>query len=618
MKNLFVYSSIFFLVLNLALVNISAETDEASTEIQKQKDECAKSPNKAWDTARNRCMITEESKAQKNSDTAAGKECLNITDLEKRKACFLDYANKNADVSKNVAGESGTRGLERGVTTAYSVLSMIQMFGSGSASNCTSKTIFGITSMAGTLTDLYMKVQVKKKLKSLQDKYSVDLQTNAYDAQVKALEYLKDEQIELKDIANQEKKRNMVMMSGYAAAAGVAAYEIFSQSKCADGPEKAVAPNANAVAAKLGIGNTIGKIFGSPEGILTMSLLSLGLNTKLMNGAQDQIKENEANIGKIQKLIDVYKNNFAHSCPNGRDDLKVPDCYCYTGAGVKNTNRTNSDVCKTLWTRNDFKLDPTKGNYSANGSNIGNLSGCMTANGVFDEECKCKRLTNDKGENACMKASQVKVSIPSGLAEFTSKAGLSNIQEIATMAANGNGDLSKLNGASLAINAANAKNSLTDLLNTNKEQLKSLGPALDFHKNSDLALKGAASILGDNGISQAMAKFPKEGLGDGPTGKLKDSIKAIESDLKKNGIEFTGGNGLFNNPKKSENGFKFSMNDGSAGAGQVLDLPEDTSTKKYKITADIHKNADDTTIFQILSNRYLQSGVKRLMGDEAP
>lgn len=221
LSHLFIY---FFLVLNS--VNSWAELAESSTDpyLVKQKEECYKRPNKYWDDARARCVERAENKAQRAEETAAGDACLKINDIEQRKACFMEQARKKSGNMNSESERSGSQNLESAVTHAYSVLAIIQRVASGE-SNCTSRTIFGVTSFAGSISDIYLRMKAKKKMKELQDKYEIDVKTKRYDAQVKALEYLKEEQETIADIASMEAKRNMIMMAGFGVALGFAIYE---------------------------------------------------------------------------------------------------------------------------------------------------------------------------------------------------------------------------------------------------------------------------------------------------------------------------------------------------------------------------------------------------------
>ena len=226
--------------------SVHAELSDNDPYLAKQKEECAKKLNKTWDTSRNRCIEKVENKEMRKAETEAGNKCLEIKDLEARKKCFVEDARAKTPGMNTQPQGGALKGTAAIVTHAYSVMSLIQMATNGVESNCTSKTIFGATSLVGSLSDIYLKIQTKKKLKSLQDKYKIDLNTGRHDAQVKALEYLKEEQETLADIANKEKKRNMLMMAGYGAALGFAVYEMIQTPACGDAKPATKPDAANA------------------------------------------------------------------------------------------------------------------------------------------------------------------------------------------------------------------------------------------------------------------------------------------------------------------------------------------------------------------------------------
>jgi hypothetical protein len=119
------------------------------------------------------------------------------------------------------------------INTANTIVSVINMIaGPAKTSSCMCKKIFGITAFAGTVSDIFLKIKTKKTLESLANKYQIDSKTTAYDAQYKALQYLRDEQLAVADIASLEKKRQMLLMIGYGAAALTAAYETFGNAAC--------------------------------------------------------------------------------------------------------------------------------------------------------------------------------------------------------------------------------------------------------------------------------------------------------------------------------------------------------------------------------------------------
>lgn len=226
---------------------VSAETDAA---IEKQKSECASKPSMEWSSTKNRCVMKTES-FQKKQDAAA---CNQIEDLEQRKNCQLNLANQNANLNEsaeaslgNLSGGSDKAAMINGAST---IISIINMLGSGGEnSTCMCKTVLAVTSIGGTITDILMKIKMNKAKEKLIKQYEITKNDSPYLAQYKALQYLKESQEIVKDIADWEVKRQTLLSIGYAAAMATAVYDAWKTPKCADGPPKPAAqPDPNATA----------------------------------------------------------------------------------------------------------------------------------------------------------------------------------------------------------------------------------------------------------------------------------------------------------------------------------------------------------------------------------
>jgi hypothetical protein len=216
----------------------------AQDELQAQKDACAKNTAMTWNSEMNRCV----GKVQTRSERHEAQDCNKLEDVNARKACHMDVATKKAGVTSDPeqAGSkvSSLQSRSAMINTATTIVSLLNMFASKKAgSACMSKSIMGITAMGGLATDIYFKIQTKKKLGALKDKFQLELKDSAYNAQVKALAFLKEEQEVVQKIASMEKKRQMLLMLGYGAAAVAAGYESFTNADCwKKEPDKAPAP----------------------------------------------------------------------------------------------------------------------------------------------------------------------------------------------------------------------------------------------------------------------------------------------------------------------------------------------------------------------------------------
>lgn len=204
-----------------------ADENNAEATIALQKETCDKNSAMEWSSKLNRCVAKADAFATRNETRA----CEGILDPLANQKCHLDLAEKNSGTSSN------TKKLNQGNTTASLLMNSAAAAYAGTAlileegkneenSNCMSRKILGITALAGIASDIYLKVRAKKKVKELEGKYILDTKGTAYEAQVKALEYLKEEQQTVVSIASMEKKRNMLLMLGYGMASGWAIYEM--------------------------------------------------------------------------------------------------------------------------------------------------------------------------------------------------------------------------------------------------------------------------------------------------------------------------------------------------------------------------------------------------------
>lgn len=205
----------------------TAKVKTADDYIADQQTACAKNTAMEWSSALNRCVGKQAAIDARNEAQA----CDALKDVTAKANCHLALAEKNSklssDPSKLNQGSTTNSMLMNGVAAAYSAINIISSMGkNGEQSNCTSKKILGVTSVAGLASDVYLKMSAKKKVKELEGKYKLDTTTASTEAQVQALQYLKEEQQTVVSIAGMEKKRNLMLMLGYGMAAGWAVYEM--------------------------------------------------------------------------------------------------------------------------------------------------------------------------------------------------------------------------------------------------------------------------------------------------------------------------------------------------------------------------------------------------------
>ncbi len=346
----------------------------------------------------------------------------------------------------------------------------------------------------------------------------------------------------------------------------------------------------------------------SPEGIIIMSGIGLVYSQQLYDAAAKQEDEAKANIVKLDRIIATFKDSYAGYCPNGRESLSEPKCYCYLASGLQNPDRSKSQTCIDLWAKDTYKIVATAADY-AGAPQVVDPVGCVALNGQFDQNCQCKKLLDPKGNNACMKTTNV--TIPASMGSSFASTGLNSLVNTANNAANGNPQLNLLNPGTLNQNAINMRK-LAD------QVITKIGPGLPANilaatkMNDQNVGQYAKAVLGEKAI-QAAAKGSGSALSVASSRaidpKANEALKAAAS---KAGLELDGsGKGLGKKTAAKEGpNFNFAADTGASGAaGATQNFPE--TTKVYKINSDISKNSD-SSIFDIISNRYVQSGLKRL------
>ena len=235
------------------------------------------------------------------------------------------------------------------------------------------------------------------------------------------------------------------------------------------------------------------------------------------------------------------------------------------------------------------------------------IIGCMTINRQFDQECQCKKFTDKKtGKNACYQ-------VPIGNTQLGSLGNNLGVGDaIKSLNDLTNGNLSNnLNADDLGNKAKRMQRNAMELLKKANKKLLADG------KKPIPAITGA---MADGIVKNAIIKEDLARLNAGQT--LGASLsqptnpalqKAIQEVKKSGKTTLAGGTGFGKKaPEKKSNDFDFNLNEGPAGAtsGELGFMD-----KKYNFKDnDIVKN-EDADIWQIISNRYNQTGYLRLFDE---
>ena len=353
---------------------------------------------------------------------------------------------------------------------------------------------------------------------------------------------------------------------------------------------------------------SVSQFMNSPAGILIISGISTIYSTVLYKAAAKQEDDSKDNIKKIDRLIATYKDSWTAFCPKGRDDLKEPNCYCYLDNGNQNPGRNKSQTCIDLWAKDSYKLKADADKYSGVPT-FNDPVGCLNVNGQFDEKCSCKKFVDAKGGNACMKSSSITIPNNSFGSAFANTTGIQDLLRAAANTTNGSGGLNLLSEGLLA-NKAIATNKMLNSM------ISQIAPQKGFGKvayiNEQNVGQIAKAILGEKNINAAIAssKSPISMASAGNSDpKAAEILKEAAS---KAGLDLSStGKGLSNKKENSKDGTNFNFaGENANNASQTQNFPETQKNYNYK-NSDISKNSEES-LFNIISNRYIQSGLKRL------
>lgn len=305
--------------------------------------------------------------------------------------------------------------------------------------------------------------------------------------------------------------------------------------------------------------------------------------------------EEEANVRK-EKLLQLKQEfNVAASsidtCKSeDRENPGKPNCYCYTPENQRNPNRYNSQVCSQLWAgaNVNFKKSP---NYSSN------QKVCLTKSYDPDPLCSCQKTAS------CLKAN------------------LGNMQGVNA------GTFSMLNSGLAPINSlTSGEASLGQLGNTNPggtairmlSAVDKLVASKPMAPHKGLIDKGVKELT--TSMNKAAAQIPQQSLaslgGSALPTSAKDAARMLEKEFTPPTSPTTvnGNQGTIVTPTGSEEKFPdFGVSDDPAGQ-QESQVAEVMGKNLDYGGTDIN-NTPGANIFEVLTNRYQKSGMRRLFDE---
>jgi hypothetical protein len=331
----------------------------------------------------------------------------------------------------------------------------------------------------------------------------------------------------------------------------------------------------------------------SPTGRAVIGGVLAGLSAMMWMHANKQAKVAKNRAEFLRKMKEEFNDSVgAISCTEEERSMSAnANCYCYTEDGQRNPARNNSQVCQQLWTGQTLAQ---AGDYNA--LDFSNQRVCISSTGQADETCSCKATKN------CMNAIPSMGNLGLGAISVASN-GMKPLNDLA----NGQIGAGSINGSALLNGAArllDQKNKLADKKKLDPNKLKKM--AKDFQKSIMTSGAGAPSPLASNSSALPMNM------------SAADAAAALEKELGSGrDFEQIKGSPALAQPGNSTPGDVegFSLGTPDAAAPMDNQLAEAMAQDLNYGQNDITKS--DSNIFQILTNRYQRSGMRRLFDDDA-
>lgn len=317
-----------------------------------------------------------------------------------------------------------------------------------------------------------------------------------------------------------------------------------------------------------------------------------GLSFKLAHDANNQAKASEARAEHLRKIEQsmLDSTNAMNICKSeDRNNQSKPHCYCYTSDNAPNPSRANSKICQGLYAGNTEILP---GEYN---KLPGTSSTCIDNSYAPNPNCTCKK------NNSCMKLNMAGLKLLNPGSFKVTGAAFGPVQDIA----NGTYDPANVSSASLDQNAARL-DALQKQIEKHPALQKYAKEKAKMQKGMESSLMNAARSLPSSMASSGMRSLPSN-----PT----EAMQQLEDELKKPSLSESGnsegGAVAAQSPSESLE-FGLSSDDLANQEGQIAEV----MNKDFEYGSNDINNGSSTNIFEVLSNRYQRSGMRRLFDEK--
>lgn len=568
-----------------------------------------------------RCLSTE----QASRVAQASQQCESQSTVAAKRQCYYAAAEgqlKDAETSGKVstAGKVKGGGLSTIIVIGGLAASVGFLATSGKCPGATSAYLIAGGSVAVLAGEILASKQYKNRMKAAQEKLkkinessagttstngTTSEVVDATNVQVEAFDALIMQQEAVIAASKTKKKLYLLATAAYAAAAVMAGLEWIKgpSAICATqtGAERIQAERSAATVATppavlpsiVIASNGFAPLFSAPTTRTALAGLLTANNAFMIgkiNGEEKKAKDRKKFLEELRDQVMAAGAGF--NCTSAdRSNPGSPNCYCYGSDGKANPARNNSQVCAALFKNNNLA---SNGYSTGSGEAIPNF--CTTATGTLDEGCSCR------ASNSCLTLG--------GLSGNLGGSGI-NLGSIPTT-------LNSVNNG--AINGANLdEGSLTAQaarLSQISKQIEDKNPQIakankEARQLADATLRATSGALPADSSGGSSADFGEALLAnqtpEQALNAIKQEIGRVEAAAAASNVTGT----------RSEEGLDFSGLGASSPVGGVtLDEGQLAAAVENNLAngnSDI--NTSNGTLFQILSNRFQRSGMRRLFGE---
>jgi hypothetical protein len=322
--------------------------------------------------------------------------------------------------------------------------------------------------------------------------------------------------------------------------------------------------------------------------IIIGSVLAIWASAMAIHTA-NQMEHSKKRAKKLRELGDSFvmsEGALGHCRSADRNDPSKPSCYCYTPENARNPRRANSRICNDLEKERNF----AKGDYFKGKTPLG----CIDRNRQSDPKCACK-----KSSKGCMKVTPTNFPGMS-LGTFRMLAsGLSPLNSIA----DGSFDAGRANASGMVQQASRIMAANKKMMND--KRFKGLGKKVDQEVAAiqrDVA-KGLSSLPPQNSAPRPLPTTPAEAAA-----ALEKEFKEADDQIKKASAPDSAAPAP--TPAEARPEFGMTEEDLSTQEGQLAEaMNQDLDYGQSDISTE------QRNIFEVLSNRYQRSGLRRLFDE---